>query len=174
MTYKEYEVKAITTKCYADEVAIPYVVIGLNGEIGELCEKIEQETKEDLIVKELGDIFWYMAGIRVELNLQIEDDWNWLLKSEYATNVLQLLSEAGKINEQVKKFLRDDWKTGEEIAFPEERRKVIEKAWKNIWLQLNTICDLMHISIEEVARINNEKLASRKERNVIHGSGDER
>ena len=115
-----------------------------------------------------------MAGIRVELDLQIEDDWNWLLKPEYATNVLQLLSEAGKINEQVKKFLRDDWKTGEEIAFPEERRKVIEKAWKNIWFQLNMICDSMHISIEEVARINNEKLASRKERNVIHGSGDER
>lgn len=174
MTYKEYEVKAITTKCCADEVAIPYVVMGLNGEIGELCEKIEQEAKEDLIVKELGDIFWYMAGIRVELDLQIEDDWSWLLKPEYATNGLQLLSEAGKINEQVKKFLRDDWKTGKEIAFPEKRRKVIEKAWKNIWLQLNTICDSMHISIEEVARINNEKLASRKERNVIHGSGDER
>ena len=134
MTYKEYEVKAITTKCYADEVAIPYVVIGLNGEIGEFCEKIEQEAKEDLVIKELGDIFWYMAGIRVELNLQIEEDWNWywLLKPKSATNVLQLLSESGKISEQI-----------------------------------NT-------SIEEVARINNEKLASRKERNVIHGSGDER
>lgn len=174
MTYKEYEVKAITTKCYADEVAIPYVVIGLNGEIGELCEKIEQEAKEDLVIKELGDIFWYMAGIRVELNLQIEEDWNWLLKPKSATNILQLLSESGKISEQIKKFLRDDYKTGEENIFPEKRRKVIEEAWKNIWLQLNTICDSMNTSIEEVARINNEKLASRKERNVIHGSGDER
>ena len=79
-----------------------------------------------------------------------------------------------KGNRCQKKSSFDDYKTGEENIFPEKRRKVIEEAWKNIWLQLNTICDSMNTSIEEVARINNEKLASRKERNVIHGSGDER
>ena len=58
--YKTYEELAITTKCYDDKVALPYVVLGLCGEVGELYEKIQQESEKDLIVKEFGDVLWTM------------------------------------------------------------------------------------------------------------------
>lgn len=41
-------------------------------------------------------------------------------------------------------------------------------------MYLNDLCIQLESSIEEVGRINNEKLASRKQRDVIHGSGDNR
>lgn len=172
MTYKEYEEKAITTKCYADEVAIPYVVLGLCGELGETLEKLGQEASRDEIIKEIGDQMWYLAGIRVELNLNIEDDWDWT-ESEKLTP-FNLTSEVGKIAEQVKKWLRDDWKVGQDNVFPEKRKSAVVEAWKNIWMYLNDLCIQLESSIEEVGRINNEKLASRKQRDVIHGSGDNR
>lgn len=39
MNYREYEEKANQTPIYDKEVAIPYVVIGLAGELGEMFEK---------------------------------------------------------------------------------------------------------------------------------------
>lgn len=172
MTYKEYEEKAITTKCYSDKVAIPYVVLGLCGELGETLEKIDQDASEDEIIKEIGDQMWYLAGIRVELGLELRDDWDWTNSKK--PSPFSLPVEVGKICEQVKKWLRDDWKVDEENIFPEKRKAIVLEAWENIWSYLNDLSDYVNTSIEEVGRINNEKLASRKERDMIHGSGDNR
>lgn len=179
MNYKEYEEKAITTKAYNQRVAIPYVILGLCGELGETYEKIDVDTDDQIqkkqleeVSKEIGDQLWYLAGIRVELDLPLEKDWNWneILKPD----PFQLPIEVGKIAEQVKKWLRDEWKEGKGSVFPEHRKSVVLESWKNIWKYLNGLCSSMGITIEEVAIQNNEKLASRKERGVIHGAGDNR
>lgn len=175
MNYKEYEKKAITTKAYHEKVAIPYVVLGLCGELGETYEKLNQDNLENQlneISKEIGDQLWYLASIRVELALPLEDDWNWTEKEKPSS--LELPSEVGKIAEQVKKWLRDDWKDGETNTFPEKRKTVVLSAWKNIWKYLNGLADSLGLDIEEIAIQNNEKLASRKQRNVINGEGDNR
>ena len=44
MNYKEYEAKANQTPIYNPKVAIPYVVIGLAGEMGETFEKMKDEA----------------------------------------------------------------------------------------------------------------------------------
>ena len=55
MNFQEYEQKAITTKCYSDEVAISYVTLGLCGEVGEFIEKVRNQADKELVLKELGD-----------------------------------------------------------------------------------------------------------------------
>lgn len=78
MNYKEYEVKATNqTPIYNPKEAIPYVVIGLAGEMGETFEKMKDEANIEDVALEIGDMMWYLAMIRIELNLPIEDDWDW-------------------------------------------------------------------------------------------------
>ncbi len=50
----------------------------------------------------------------------------------------------------------------------------LQKEAGDILWQLSGLCDVMGWSLEEVAQQNLDKLASRKERNVIDGSGDNR
>jgi len=60
-----------------------YPLLGLQGEIGEVSEKIKKlfrddggkltkERKEE-IVKELGDVLWYMAQLSKELGIKFSD-----------------------------------------------------------------------------------------------------
>ena len=53
------------------------------------------------------------------------------------------------------------------------KRELKKEAGDILW-QLSGLCDVMGWSLEEVAQQNLDKLASRKERNVIDGSGDNR
>lgn len=176
MTYKEYEEKAITTRVYDPKVAIPYVALGLCGEIGELHEKINATTKVEEVRKELGDVLWYLAALRVELNLTVDENWPTVEEGELeSVDCFVFPVESGKIAEQVKKYLRDDWKDGEENIFPEKRKEVIQEAWKKLMkAAVAFACDdfFDKVGIEVIAAENNEKLATRKKNNCIHGDGD--
>lgn len=176
MEYKEYEEKCNDTKLYSDEVAISYVVLGLCGELGELYEKISKSELGELGRKECGDVTWYLAMIRKELGLSNVESWPEFDPSQEVDPFI-LVVEVGKIAEQTKKFMRDDWKPGQKNVFPEKRKEIVEEAWMNIVRTLSILAkspDAFNSSIEEIANENIEKLASRKQRNVIHGSGDNR
>ena len=69
MTFKEYEAHAASTACYAKEVAIPYVVMGLTNELAEVFEKVDNAAEAKEIMKEVGDVLWYVAMTRQELQL---------------------------------------------------------------------------------------------------------
>ena len=60
-----------------------YSVLGLNGEAGEVAEvvkkmirdkgkKLSEEDKQDLL-KELGDILWYLSKVASKLEFSLED-----------------------------------------------------------------------------------------------------
>lgn len=169
MNFKEYEEKAITTKCYADEVAIPYVVLGLCGEVGEFIEKVRTNSTKELILKEIGDILWYCAAIRIEMNLS-PIEWPEAYKMEEDINPAEY---AGQVAEQTKKWLRDDWKgIGTEV--PEERKQKIHTYLTNL-LQLlhNWLTEAgTGIALQTIAQQNIDKLADRARRGCIKGSGD--
>lgn len=175
MNFKEYEEKAITTKCYANEIAIPYVVLGLCGETGEFFEKIqsiENEKDVPLILKEVGDILWYVAAIRIELDLR---PLFWPKVSIREINPITLVCAVGAVAEQTKKYLRDDWKIDDSIEFSEERKLIVHNKLQELLQCLADICEAkFNISLEEIAKENIEKLADRANRGCIHGSGDER
>lgn len=82
---------------------------------------------------------------------------------------LGLAGEAGEAADKVKKMIRDD--NGE---VSEERRHAIALEIGDVLWYCATLANDLRYSLEEIARMNYEKLKSRKERGKIGGSGDER
>lgn len=84
MHLDEFQQKAEFTALYPDKGNnFVYPALGLAGESGEVCEKIKKvlrdkggnmdnETREALL-KELGDVLWYVARLASELGLSLDD-----------------------------------------------------------------------------------------------------
>ena len=83
--------------------------------------------------------------------------------------VLGLSGEAGEVQEKFKKLLRD--KRGE--LTPSDVAAIIKELGDVLWY-VTSIAHLLGSSLEEVAQVNNAKLASRHQRQALGGSGDER
>jgi len=83
--------------------------------------------------------------------------------------ILGICGEAGEIAEKFKKILRD--KDGE-IA--QDFRDSVKKEIGDVLWYLAVLCDLLGIKFEDVAQANVDKLASRRDRGKLGGSGDER
>ena len=84
MTFNEYQELAAGTAIYPKrgEIAgLTYTVLGLNGEAGEVAEKIKKALRDDdgviseaktyELAKELGDVLWYVAETASQLNLSL-------------------------------------------------------------------------------------------------------
>jgi len=98
---------------------------------------------------------------------------------------LNLVGEVGEFASKVAKAIRKGKMiigglACNELSFMhhEDRYAELEEELKkeagDILWQLSGLCEVMGWSLEEVAQQNLDKLASRKERNVIDGSGDNR
>ena len=83
--------------------------------------------------------------------------------------VLGLSDESGEVLGKFKKLLRD--KKG--VLTDEDKAEIIKELGDVLWY-IATISHLLGYGLEDVARKNNEKLISRKQRNVLGGSGDNR
>lgn len=77
---------------------------------------------------------------------------------------LGLAGEAGEVAEKIKKKIRDG------AYFPQDVAKEIGDV---LWY-CNALAHDIGYSLEEIAQMNLSKLASRKQRGVIKGSGDDR
>lgn len=82
---------------------------------------------------------------------------------------LGLVGEAGEVAEKVKKILRD--KQG--VIDDEERRTVGLELGDVLWY-IVALANEFDYTLEDIARMNIEKLTSRKARGTIHGNGDDR
>jgi NTP pyrophosphatase (non-canonical NTP hydrolase) len=81
--FNEYQDIAAQTAKYNKVVDVPgvYTALGLNGEAGEVAEKIKKywrdggsypETRE-AVRKELGDVLWYLAMTAREWDIELQD-----------------------------------------------------------------------------------------------------
>lgn len=103
------------------------------------------------------------------------DEYQLLAKlfSKYPENVkipaltLGLVNEAGEVAGKLKKVLRGD-KTPEQ-----QRAAMLDECGDTLWYLVNLI-DALGSNLEDVATSNYNKLADRKARGVIRGSGDDR
>ncbi len=83
--------------------------------------------------------------------------------------VLGLGGEAGEVLEKVKKLIRD-----KNYKIDKKFKEDLKKELGDVLWYLAAICSELKISLDDVAKLNLEKLYSRKKRNVLHGSGDNR
>lgn len=80
MELDSYQAKAVTTAIYPGQktfAGLTYCALKLNGEAGEVAEKVGKAWRDDhgaisgerreAIIKELGDVLWYLANIAEEL-----------------------------------------------------------------------------------------------------------
>lgn len=86
---------------------------------------------------------------------------------------LGLAGETGEVLEKVKKLIRDADIT--DAAFvSDEKRAEIKKEMGDVLWYLAQLSSEFGFHLDEVATLNLEKLASRKDRGMLHGNGDNR
>ena len=82
MTLNEYQKAANSTAIFPKNMAVPYTLLGLSGEVGEVCNKYKKiirdkgniisEKDRDELQGELGDVLWYLATTLSNLGLDLE------------------------------------------------------------------------------------------------------
>lgn len=87
MKFDDYQKQAITTDVYGgkgDVLSVAFInkVLGLVGETGEVAEKIKKIQRNDsgklseenrsAILKELGDVLWYLSAITYYLDESLD------------------------------------------------------------------------------------------------------
>ena len=98
---------------------------------------------------------------------------------------LNLVGEVGEFASKVAKHIRKghycimdnlivDGFNIDDLKNPEEALEELKKEAGDVLWQLSGLCSVMGWSLEDIAQQNLDKLASRKERNVIEGNGDNR
>ena len=90
-------------------------------------------------------------------------------KDEFVHLVLGLVGESGEIAEKVKKLVRDDGTNIDRLDVEDIKKEIGDVMW-----YAAVLANYLDISFDDVAKTNIEKLASRKERGVLQGSGDNR
>lgn len=143
-----------------------------NGELIEIADEIADDT---------GEVRTVRSGFRFQ-NVHEIDSYSEMTESTAiypGSNEgngpalsyvgLGLVGEAGEIANKIKKILRDD----DGVVRPEKRAE-LRKELGDVFWYVCRLCEELEIVPSEVLAENLNKLASRKDRGVIGGSGDNR
>lgn len=88
----------------------------------------------------------------------------------YLYPALGLAEEAGEVAGKYAKAIRDN----NGAVLDRDRETAIVKELGDVMWFVAELATCLGVKLEDVAQKNLDKLASRKERGVIHGSGDDR
>ncbi|MEV4533771.1 nucleoside triphosphate pyrophosphohydrolase family protein [Asanoa sp. NPDC049518] len=90
-------------------------------------------------------------------------------KNELLHLVLGLVGESGEVAEKFKKWVRDLESDESRIDRADIGRELGDVLW-----YLAVLADYLDLSLDDIAKANLAKLASRQSRGVLGGSGDNR
>ena len=88
---------------------------------------------------------------------------------DYIYPALGLAEEAGEVAGKFAKAVRDN----EGVIDEERKREIVKELGDVLWF-VAECCTVLRVDMDTVAELNIKKLADRKARGVIHGSGDNR
>ena len=92
-------------------------------------------------------------------------------KAKIIYPTLGLASEAGEIAGKVKKWVRGDDGDG---PMSKERLTALKDELGDVLWYIAVLAKDLGFELDEIAKLNVEKLSSRKERGVLQGDGDKR
>lgn len=79
----DYQQSALVTATFTDDLKIIYPALGLNGEAGEVAEKVKKVLRDNNgefskekcteIAKELGDCLWYVAVMADSIGYSLQE-----------------------------------------------------------------------------------------------------
>lgn len=78
-TFNDYQDFVKTMKVYPEKHAIVYPALGIAGEGGEVAEKVKKWLRGDKeldkleLLKEAGDVLWYLASLADDLGFTFQD-----------------------------------------------------------------------------------------------------
>jgi NTP pyrophosphatase (non-canonical NTP hydrolase) len=82
MKLNEYQQMALETAHLDHDQALVYLALGLNGESGEVADKVKKvirdcggewtEQKKHEVAQELGDVLWYLAVFTSKIGYSLE------------------------------------------------------------------------------------------------------
>jgi len=77
LSFDQYQESTQKTAIYPKDQALEYLALGLNGEAGEVAEKVKKHIRDgkkldEDFAKELGDVLWYLTRLVDELNAEME------------------------------------------------------------------------------------------------------
>lgn len=90
-------------------------------------------------------------------------------KDELFHLLLGLSGEAGEISEKAKKIVRDQASDFSKLDVDDLKKELGDVLW-----HVAVLADYFNIELDDIGSTNIKKLASRLERGVISGSGDNR
>jgi NTP pyrophosphatase (non-canonical NTP hydrolase) len=183
VNWNEYQQQALTTAIYPLKRELEYTVLGLCSEAGELgmayMEGKQQHWgfNQSLVtaaLKEAGDVYWYVAAVADALKYNLHDVWDRSVDgiethASRGFTVVQLNGVVAEIAGIVKKAIRDN----EGFLSAEGQLKIANHLHHTLVL-LNNLVYLFGSTPEAVTAKNLNKLADRKARGVLQGSGDNR
>ncbi len=84
MNFQEYQEQSRKTAVYPQVGSnFVYPILGMAGESGEVAEKVKKvlrekngivdEAAKEEIIKELGDLLWYMSQLASELGISLDE-----------------------------------------------------------------------------------------------------
>ena len=89
--------------------------------------------------------------------------------SNFYYPALGLGAETGEVLNKIKKVMRDH-----DGILTEELREILKQELGDVLWYVAVLASELNLSLEDIAQSNLDKLLSRKERGVLHGSGDNR
>lgn len=184
ITWDEYQQQALTTAIYPLSRELDYTILGLCSEVGEIGEAYDAWEIDDMgeeapatylnLLSEIGDNFWYCAAVADALKLPLSfvanatsPDGPAFLSTD--AHIRAITTEVSKLAGILKKSIRDN----DGFLSDAAQTKIVEHLSRTLWL-LDRLCRRFGTSHTAVMNKNLNKLADRKQRGVLQGSGDNR
>lgn len=172
----------MSTAIYPLKRELEYTVLGLCSEVGELGEAYAAGkqgwgySREDILnlLKEAGDVYWYVAAVADALNTPLGHIWtNYtsgvVIGSSRGLTVLQIVARSSAMAGVVKKSIRDN-----DGFLSDAGAEQIKWSLGATLIMLGALVTFFGSTPEAVTAKNLNKLADRKQRGVLQGSGDNR
>lgn len=198
MKIQDYVEQARSTRTKsASEMKCNYPMLGVIGEFGEVAEKVKKyyrdgtsdEVLKEQLTLELGDVLWYLSSLMDDLGTPLYE----LVKvdsfEELHTAFMEALREQeespdfrpSELDEMIMEASVFVGRMAESVLGKDDEdftKSFLYEPPSNyvgyLVCVLSNICDRVGLTLGDIASANVAKLSSRKDRNVIHGSGDNR